>query len=149
MIQLAFGRDRVRLRERAGAAATPGTDARRVLQLVLAGIWLLDGLLQYQPMMYSPMFGQMIGGTAVGNPGVIAGPISWDAALVAQHLALLNTVFATIQLLLGLGIAYRPTLRAALAASVAWSLAVWWFGEGLGGVLNGGTNPVTGAPGAV
>jgi hypothetical protein len=149
MIQLAFGRVRVRLRERAGAAATPGTDARRVLQLVLAGIWLLDGLLQYQPMMYSPMFGQMIGGTAVGNPGVIAGPISWDAALVAQHLALLNTVFATIQLLLGLGIAYRPTLRAALAASVAWSLAVWWFGEGLGGVLNGGTNPVTGAPGAV
>jgi hypothetical protein len=26
---------------------------------------------------------------------------------------------------------------------------VWWFGEGLGGVLNGGASPVNGGPGAV
>ncbi|HEX4396069.1 MAG TPA: hypothetical protein VH136_00415, partial [Trebonia sp.] len=71
------------------------------------------------------------------------------ATLVEQHLVLLNTVFATFQLLLGLGIAYRPTVRAALGASVAWSLAVWWLGEGLGGVLSGDANPVSGAPGAV
>ena len=62
---------------------------------------------------------------------------------------LLNTIFATIQLLLGLGIAFRPTVRVALAASVAWSLGVWWFGEGLGGVLSGGASPLNGAPGAV
>jgi hypothetical protein len=141
MIELAFGRDR--------ATTSPDTDARRVLQLVLAGIWLLDGLMQYQSFMYTDAFGQMIGGTAAGNPGVIARPISWNAALVEHHLVLLNTVFATIQLLLGLGIAYRPTVRLALAASIAWSLAVWWFGEGLGGVLNSSASPVTGAPGAV
>ncbi len=120
-----------------------------MLQLTLAGIWLLDGLLQYQSSMYGAMFGQMIGGTAQGNPGVIAGPISWNTALIEHHLVLLNTVFATIQLLLGLGIAYRPTARAALASSIAWSLAVWWFGEGLGGVLSGSASPVSGAPGAV
>ena len=40
-------------------------------------------------------------------------------------------------------------MRAALAASVAWALAVWWFGEGLGGVLSGMASPLTGAPGAV
>ncbi len=62
---------------------------------------------------------------------------------------LLNTIFATIQLLLGVGIAFRPTVRFALAASIAWSLGVWWFGEGLGGVLNGGADPLNGAPGAV
>jgi hypothetical protein len=124
-------------------------DARRVLQLILAATWLLDGLLQYQSSMYSTMFGDMIGDSATGNPGVIAGPISWNAALVEHHLVLLNTVFATIQLLLGLGIAYRPTVRVALAASIAWSLGVWWFGEGLGGVLSGGASPVNGAPGAV
>ena len=62
---------------------------------------------------------------------------------------LLNTIFATIQLLLGLGIAFRPTVRVALAASVAWSLGVWWFGEGLGGVLSGAASPLNGAPGAV
>jgi hypothetical protein len=136
-------------RERLGATTVPGTDARRVLQLVLAAIWLLDGLLQYQSFMYTGAFGQMIGGTAAGNPGAIARPISWNAALVEHHLVLLNTVFATLQLLLGLGMAYRPTVRVALAASIAWSLAVWWFGEGLGGVLSGSASPVTGAPGAV
>ena len=26
---------------------------------------------------------------------------------------------------------------------------VWWFGEGLGGIVTGGANPITGAPGAV
>jgi len=124
-------------------------DARRALQLGLAGIWLLDGVLQYQPAMYAKAFGQMLAGTAAGNPSVIARPITWQASLLSHHLVLLNTIFATIQLLLGLGIAIRPTVRAALAASVAWSLAVWWFGEGLGGVLSGGASPLNGAPGAV
>jgi len=149
MIGLALGRDRVRRWAPIGTTTSPGMDARRVLQLILAAIWLLDGLLQYQSSMYSTMFGDMIGDSATGNPGVIASPISWNAALVEHHLVLLNTVFATIQLLLGLGIAYRPTLRVALAASIAWSLGVWWFGEGLGGVLSGGASPVNGAPGAV
>jgi len=149
MIEVVLGRDRLRWRERTNATTPSGTDARRVLQLILAAIWLLDGLLQYQSSMYTPMFGQMVGGTAAGNPGVIADPISWNATLVQHHQVLLNTVFATIQLLLGLGIAYRPTVRPALAASIAWSLAVWWFGEGLGGVLSGGASPLNGAPGAV
>ena len=53
MIELALGRDRVRRRERTGATTSPGMDARRVLQLILAATWLLDGLLQYQSSMYS------------------------------------------------------------------------------------------------
>jgi hypothetical protein len=32
---------------------------------------------------------------------------------------------------------------------VVWALAVWWLGEGLGGVLTGAASPVAGAPGAV
>ena len=57
MIELALRWDRVRRRERTGATTSPGTDARRVLQLVLAATWLLDGLLQYQSSMYTTMFG--------------------------------------------------------------------------------------------
>jgi hypothetical protein len=124
-------------------------DTRRVLQLSLALIWLLDAVLQYQSFMFTKGFGQMLAGTASGNPGVIASPINWDARLVEHHAVLLNTIFATIQLLLALGIAWRPTVRVALAASIAWSLGVWWFGEGLGEVLNSGASPVNGAPGAV
>ena len=120
-----------------------------MLQLGLAAIWLLDGVLQYQSFMFTKAFGQMIGATSSGNPGVVARPINWNATLVEHHLVLLNTIFATIQLLIGLGIAWRPTVRLALAASIVWSLGVWWFGEGLGGVLSGAASPVNGAPGAV
>jgi hypothetical protein len=124
-------------------------DARRALQLGLAAIWLLDAVLQFQSFMYTKAFGQMIGATAAGNPSLIARPITWNATLVEHHLAALNTLFATIQLLIGLGIALRPTVRVALAASIAWAVGVWWFGEGLGGVLSGAASPLNGAPGAV
>jgi hypothetical protein len=152
MSEVAVTGGRTALRGRPGAQAQPAVarlDARRSLQLALAGIWLLDGVLQYQPFMYTKGFAQVLANTAAGDPSVIARPITWDATLVGHHLVLVNTIFATTQLLLGLGIAFRPTLRLALAASVAWSLGVWWFGEGLGGVLNGTANPVSGAPGAV
>ena len=130
-------------------AAGGALDARRALQLGLACIWLLDAVLQYQPFMYTKAFGQMLAGTASGNPSVIAHPITWDATLVDNHLVLINTIFATVQLLIGLGIAFRPTVRLALAVSIAWSVGVWWFGEGLGGVLSGAASPLNGAPGAV
>jgi hypothetical protein len=143
---------RTAMRGRLGTEAPPAAarlDARRALQLGLAAIWLLDGVLQYQSFMYTKAFGQLLAGTATGNPSVIARPISGDATLVEHHLVLLNTIFATIQLLLGLGIAFRPTVRIALAASIAWAIGVWWFGEGLGGILDGGASPLNGAPGAV
>ena len=133
--------------ESAGAAwAAP--DSRRLLQLALGAAWLLDAVLQYQSFMFTKAFGQTIAATASGNPSAVAGPITWNARLVEQHSVALNTAFATIQLLLALGIAWRPTVRLALAASIAWALGVWWFGEGLGGVLTGNASPVSGAPGA-
>lgn len=138
-------------RVRAQTSAQPATalDPRRKLQLALAALWLFDGILQYQPSMFTKAFPRMLAGGAQGNPSVVAAPITWSAGLVGHHLALLNGVFATIQVALGLGIAWRPTVKAALAASVAWSLAVWWLGEGLGGVLAGTASLIDGAPGAV
>jgi hypothetical protein len=124
-------------------------DRRRRLQLVLAGIWLVDAVLQYQSFMFSKAFAQMLAGTAAGNPAVIADPITWSARLIGNHAVVSNATFATIQLLLGLGIAWRPTVKIALGASVVWALGVWWFGEGLGLILTGQASPLNGAPGAV
>lgn len=122
---------------------------RRALQLALGMIWLLDAALQYQPYMFTRGFvSQVIQGSAAGNPAVIAGPITWSAALMARNAAACNAVFATIQLLIGAGLLFRPTARAALAASIPWALGVWWIGEGLGGMLAGTADPVMGAPGA-
>ncbi len=152
MSDITVGSSRAGWRPRTGpeaGAARSAPDARRLLQLALAGVWLLDAGLQYQSFMFTRAFGRMLGASAAGNPGVIASPIGWDARLVEHHTVALNAIFATIQLLLALGIAWRPTVRLALGASIAWSLSVWWFGEGLGGALNGSADPVNGAPGAV
>jgi hypothetical protein len=134
-----------------GPRNTPPWEApgwRRGLQLALAALWLLDAVLQYQTFMFSQGFPRMLAATAAGNPAGVAGPVTWAAHLIGTHPGAANAAFATLQLLLALGIAWRPTTRAALAASVAWALAVWWLGEGLGGVLTGAASPVTGAPGA-
>ncbi|MBV9013669.1 MAG: hypothetical protein JO272_16795 [Pseudonocardiales bacterium] len=124
-------------------------DARRWLQLVLGALWVVDGLLQYQPFMFTPGFARSLVATAQGNPHAIAASITWAAGIVAAHPVATNAAFATIQVLLGVGIAWRPTLKVALAGSIVWSVAVWWFGEGLGSVLTGSANPLSGAPGAV
>jgi hypothetical protein len=139
------------LRGRALASENQWTapDVRRRLQLALAGIWLLDGILQFQAFMFTKGFAQMLAGTAAGNPWFIADPITWAARIISDHATATNTAFAVIQTLLGLGIALRPTIRIALGASIVWAVAVWWLGEGVGGVLNGGASPANGAPGAV
>ncbi len=125
----------------------PAPDARRRLQLALGAVWLLDAILQYQPVMFTRALGRMLAAAALGNPALVSRPVIWDARLVGQHPVALNAVFATVQLLLALGIAWRPTVKVGLGASVVWALGVWWFGEGLGGVLTGTASPVSGAPG--
>jgi hypothetical protein len=131
----------------ASRAAAP--DLTRKLQLMLAVLWLLDAVLQFQAVMFTPSFARTLGATAHGNPAVVAGPIAWSAKLIEQHAVAADGAFAAVQLLIGLGIGWRPTVKLALSASIAWSLAVWWLGEGLGGLLNGTASPANGAPGAV
>jgi hypothetical protein len=121
----------------------------RVLPLALGFLWLLDAMLQFQSVMFGRGFAVMLRAAASGNPAVIAAPIAWSSRLIQQHDALANAAFAAIQLAIALGIAWRPTIRIALGVSIGWSLAVWWLGEGLGGLLSGSGGPVSGAPGAV
>lgn len=134
-------------RSQPGAAA--GVDARRRLQLGLAALWLLDGVLQLQPYMFTQDFAFMtLAPAGDGAPRWIASPVHWNATLVQNHPVALNTAFAAVQIALGVGIAWRSTVKPALAASIVWALGVWWLGEGLGGLLSGSPSPLTGAPGA-
>lgn len=125
-------------------------DARRTLQLGLAAIWLIDGVLQMQPFMFSPAFGHsMLAPMAAGNPSSLAHAIAWSSREIGNHATLANAVFCVVQIALGLGIAARVTTKVALAVSIVWAGGVWWLGEGLGGIFGGGASPLTGAPGAV
>jgi hypothetical protein len=124
------------------------SDSRRAFQTVLGLIWLLDGALQFQPFMYSKGFIQMLTGTAAGQPHWLASSIDWAADLAQSNLTVFNTLFALAQVVIGLGLLYRRTVKPALVLSFAWALGVWWFSEGFG-MLFAGANPLTGAPGAV
>jgi hypothetical protein len=123
---------------------------RRRLQIALGLLWLLDGALQLQPFMLGTGFArQVIDSVTAGQPGFVAVPVHWGANLIAAHPIAWDMPFATIQLLIGLGLLWRRTVKLALAGSILWSIGVWFFGEGLGGLASGHASLLTGAPGSV
>ena len=133
-------------------AGRPPRDLQRTFQLVLATVWLLDAVLQIQPFMFTRGmngFSGQLHAVATGNPGWVAHTITWNASVVYHHPVLTDSVFAGIQFLIAIGIIYPHTIRPALALSVLWATAVWWFGEGLGGIASGRATPIGGGPGGV
>jgi hypothetical protein len=131
---------------RRGRAAQ--VDARRRLQIALGLIWLADGALQLQPFMFGRSFvTHVIAPNQIGQPGFVATPVRLAVQLIEPRVALFNALAAAIQLLIGLGLIRRPTVKLALVSSFAWALGVWWVGEGLGGLFIGTASPLTGAPG--
>ena len=131
------------------ATAAPTSCAQRKLQIALGLIWLMDGALQLQPFMFTRAFvTQIIAPNEIDQPGFVAAPIKLAAHLIEPRIALFNLFAVTIQVLIGIGLIYRPTVKAALLTSFAWALGVWWIGEGLSGLFTGNASPLTGAPGA-
>jgi hypothetical protein len=122
---------------------------KRSIQIILGLFWLLDGALQFQRQMFSSNFAnKVIAPAATGQPIVIAGPMHLFVHLILLHPAIFNTFFATVQVLLGLLILNKKTIKIGLVASLFWSLGVWSLGEGLGGLLGLHTIILMGAPGA-
>jgi hypothetical protein len=120
----------------------------RTIQIGLGIIWLLDGLLQLQPRMFGPDFAhQVILPSAQGQPDLVSSTITHTAHLIALQPALTNTVFAAVQILIGVGLLIRETVRPALVLSFVWALGVWALGEGFGMLFTGMASPLTGAPG--
>jgi hypothetical protein len=123
---------------------------RRGLQIALGAIWLLDGALQFQSFMYTRGFlGEVIEPSAMMQPAWIGHPIIAAAHFAGHNLALWDTLFGLVQVAIGLGLLYRPTVRPALLTSFGWAFVVWWFGEGFGMIPADMASPLTGAPGAV
>jgi hypothetical protein len=129
-----------------GAVEASGTRrllTQRRLQVVLGLIWLLDAGLQFQPYMFSREFvANLLAMNDMFQPHVIAVTIEKITELLVPHAAAWNTLFATTQLAVGVGLLFRRSVKPALLLSFAWVLGVWVVGEGLGGLLT----PIMGSP---
>ena len=139
------------------ALAYFASDSRRTVQTVLGLIWLLDGGLQFQAFMYGKGFIQFLTNLTAGQPHWVSSSVTWGATTLHSHQTVFNTAFALVQIAIGVGLLYRPTVKPALAASFGWVLVVWWFGEAFGMMFMATTpmggapmaSALTGAPGAV
>ena len=121
------------------------SDSRRAIQTVLGLIWVLDGALQFQSFMYGKGFIELLTGLTAGQPHWVSSSVTWGATTLHSDQVLFNTLFALVQVAIGLGLLYRPTVKPALALSFGWVLVVWWFGEAFG-MLFMATTPMGGAP---
>jgi hypothetical protein len=135
------------------AAPTPAerrAHRARIVQIALGCIWIFDAALQLQPRMFGQDFiTQMILPNAQSQPA----PLSWSITQMGHFLSpdvgVWNFLFGLAQLLIGVGMLSRRTVRPAIVAMAVWAFGVWWFGEGFGGLLNDTASPLMGAPGAV
>lgn len=125
------------------------SENRRRVQTVLGLIWLIDGGLQFQGVFYTNSFKQLLDGAAQGQAGWLHDSIIWGAKIASSNFGVWNTLFALTQIAIGFGLLYRPLVKPALVASFGWTLVVWWFGNGFGGLFLAAAQPMTGAPSAV
>jgi hypothetical protein len=130
-----------------GRAARAGT--RRRLEMALGALWLVDGVLQWQPYMFShAFFGDMLGMANMGLPGPVSAVLFRVTDMLTAQPVLWNALFATLQLAIGAGLLCGRTASLARPVSIAWALAVWVAGEGFGGLFMPGVSGLNGAPGA-
>jgi len=126
---------------------------KNIIAKFLGAFWILDGLLQFQPKMFSSDF---VSGVLVpnlnGQPFFLHGIIAFGIFLWNLNPPLLNTLAALIQVAIGILLFFPPSdkkFRIGLYISIFWGLVVWLFGEGAGDLLTGSSSIYTGAPGSV
>jgi len=123
---------------------------RRSLQVALGVVWIIDGLLKFQPALFKPAFiGIVIRPMAIGQPTLIASTINHMANFLSHEATMWVAVFGLGEIIIGAAMLSKRTVKPALVASFIWGACVYLFGEGLGMVFTGHTSPLAGAPGAV
>jgi hypothetical protein len=122
----------------------------RRLRQILGVIWLIDGLLQLQPQMFTA---NMINGVMTpivqGQPGALATNLQWIVNVITNNLTLVNIIIAVVQVAIGVLLITGVWVRTTVIASIIWALIVWYGGEGMSMLFTGTSSVLSGAPGAV
>lgn len=120
---------------------------------VLGVIWIFDGLLQFQPLMFGETFVQnVLAPVASGQPSFMAAIVNWGITIWNTNPAVTDTLAALLQIAIGVLLLFPLSgkiSRTGLWISVVWGVIVWLCGEGAGLLLTGSASFYTGAPGAV
>jgi hypothetical protein len=125
---------------------------RRQLRSVLGILWLIDGLLQLQPEMFTMnMVNGVMKPMLQGQPGFLEPGLQFVVNQTTLHLAEVNILIAVVQICLGLGFLLLPDrwVGELVIASFVWALIVWFAGEGFSMLLTGTSSVLSGSPGAV
>ena len=126
--------------------------SRKMLQRIIGVLWLIDGLLQLQPQMFTMnMVNGIMKPMLQGQPGLVEPTLQFIVNQTTLHLTAVNLLIAIVQILLGLGFLLLPDrwVKEVVFASIVWALIVWYGGEGMSMLLTGQASILTGAPGAV
>lgn len=124
--------------------------SRKRLTQLLGLLWLIDGLLQLQPQMFTMnMVNGYLKPMLQGQPGAVESSLNWIVQVSTQNLTLVNLTVAIVQMLIGLSLLLGRGVKVALIASIVWAFIVWYGGEGMSMLLTGQASALTGAPGAV
>lgn len=124
-----------------------------VIAKCLGGLWILDGLLQFQPQMFGQNFvTQVLVPNLSDQPSFLhaivnAGINVWNINPVVS-----DTAAAILQICIGLLLLFPISdkrFKFGAYVSILWSIVVWLCGEGAGLLLTGNASFYTGAPGAV
>jgi hypothetical protein len=108
-------------------------------------IWLIDGLLEWQPADFHN-FLQLITAMSQGQPAPLAALISSGQAVVATNPTLANGLLAALETAVGLSLITNTLSRWALRISVVLAALIWVFGQGLGMVFMAGATDIQSGP---
>ncbi|SJK85234.1 hypothetical protein [Cuniculiplasma divulgatum] len=122
------------------------------IRLVLGILWIVDGILQFQPEMPYGFLSVVIEPSiqAINNVGVER------FLMIAYNIWLLHpfqfdALSGSLQIFIGAAYLLNRSTRALKYISfisIIWALVIWIFGEGLGGIPESGVSLLTGFPGS-
>jgi hypothetical protein len=124
---------------------------RRVLRIGFGVLWIVDGLLQAQPLMPIGLPSQVIEPAAAGSQAWVVHLVAWGTQPWFGHPAQAAVSVIWIQTGIGIWLVWGSSprwSRLAGLASAGWGVVVWVFGEAFGSMFAPGASWLTGAPGA-
>ncbi len=120
----------------------------------LLGIfWIIDGILQLQPRMFSADFvNNVLTPASLNQPDPLTHLLQFGAHFFQYNIVVTNLCAALIQLIIGILLFFPLSSiwnKLGCNISIVWGVIIWVFGEGLGGILTGNASFYSGAPGSV